>query len=247
MSRVPLIILSAVMAMLIFAGTYPSQGIDAADDVSIVATEQIVDSVPVDLEIVIAINVSWSMDLNELALQRSAFIDAFSDAEFAERFLRNGNKSIAIHAFEWAGESVHHTLVPWRLVEVTSDVPAIAQSLKSHSLRAGKGASLPSALEMAIERLDDNPYQGSRRAILLISATKGGNSEDLVRMRDALAAAKVDLIVIPLMVRAPWGARELDKFFADHLLGDDDLLRPVTDIFELPTQLPGTLHDLTAE
>src|SRR5687767_13111885 len=73
--------------------------------------------IPVDVELVLAVDVSYSMDPDEQALQREGYMAAMTSMEFM-RALREGmHGKIAMTYFEWAG--VHHRqiIVPWRLID----------------------------------------------------------------------------------------------------------------------------------
>jgi Protein of unknown function (DUF1194) len=74
-------------------------------------------AIPVDVELVIAVDVSYSMDPEEQALQREGYVLGLTSREFIQA-LRNGNHGrIAITYFEWAGLYDQKTILPWRLIE----------------------------------------------------------------------------------------------------------------------------------
>src|SRR6266436_10074927 len=76
-----------------------------------------VTAVPVDVELVLAVAVSYSMDPDEQALQREGYITGFTSREFMQA-LRNGvNGKIAVTYFEWAGTYDQKIIVPWRVID----------------------------------------------------------------------------------------------------------------------------------
>jgi hypothetical protein len=61
-------------------------------------------AIPVDVELVIAVDVSYSMDPDEQALQREGYIQGLTSREFMQALRAGANGKIAITYFEWAGE-----------------------------------------------------------------------------------------------------------------------------------------------
>jgi len=67
--------------------------------------EQSLSAVPVDVELVIAVDVSYSMDPEEQALQREGYVMALTSREFLRALREGANGKIAVTYFEWAGQS----------------------------------------------------------------------------------------------------------------------------------------------
>src|SRR5436309_15502889 len=74
-------------------------------------------AVPVDVELVLAVDVSYSMDPDEQALQREGYITGLTSREFMQALRSGANGKIAITYFEWAGVFDQKIIVPWRLIE----------------------------------------------------------------------------------------------------------------------------------
>jgi hypothetical protein len=74
-------------------------------------------AIAVDAELVIAVDVSNSMDPEEQALQREGYITGLTSREFLSA-LRDGiNGRIALTYFEWAGPLDQKIIMPWRLID----------------------------------------------------------------------------------------------------------------------------------
>src|SRR5690606_4489665 len=71
----------------------------------------------VDLELVLAVDVSLSMDLQEQRLQRDGYVKAFRDADLINAIAAGQHRSIAVTYIEWAGGFSQHTVVPWTLID----------------------------------------------------------------------------------------------------------------------------------
>ena len=75
------------------------------------------DDLPVDLELVLAVDISLSMDEDEQRLQRDGYAAAFRHPEIIEAIRSGPHGRIAVTYVEWAGESFQRTVVPWTLID----------------------------------------------------------------------------------------------------------------------------------
>ena len=74
-------------------------------------------AIPVDVELVIAVDVSYSMDPDEQALQREGYVLALTSKEFLQALRQGAHGKIAVTYFEWAGQSDQKILMPWRVID----------------------------------------------------------------------------------------------------------------------------------
>src|SRR5262245_388653 len=61
-------------------------------------------AIPVDVELVLAVDVSYSMDPDEQALQREGYVQALTSKEFLQALRQGAHGKIAVTYFEWAGQ-----------------------------------------------------------------------------------------------------------------------------------------------
>ena len=85
----------------------------------------------VDLELVLAVDVSRSMDLDEQRLQREGYVSAFRDAQVHKAIQSGPNGRIAVAYVEWAGHSVQSIVIPWRIIGSKENALAFADELQS--------------------------------------------------------------------------------------------------------------------
>ena len=72
---------------------------------------------PVDVELVLATDVSYSMDLDELAVQREGYADAIISPEFLQALKSGRRGKVAVTYFEWAASNDQKLVIPWRLID----------------------------------------------------------------------------------------------------------------------------------
>src|ERR1700722_17824680 len=81
------------------------------------ANAQLADKDPataVDVELILAVDVSYSMDMDELAVQREGYAQALVSKEFLQALRTGPNGKVSITYFEWAAYNDQKIIIPWR-------------------------------------------------------------------------------------------------------------------------------------
>ena len=100
----------------------------------------------VDLELVLAVDVSGSIDAGESALQRGGYLAAIRSPEFVAAVRAGPLGKIRLAYVEWAGESAQQLTVPWRLIDGPEAAQAFADELAGKpAARFRRGTSISSA------------------------------------------------------------------------------------------------------
>ena len=87
------------------------------------------DKTPVDVELVLAVDVSYSMDMDELAIQREGYAQAIVSKEFLQALKSLPNGKIAVTYFEWAASSDQKIIIPWRLIDGPETADAVSEEI----------------------------------------------------------------------------------------------------------------------
>src|SRR5271170_5778678 len=103
----------------------------------------------VDVELVIAVDVSYSMDPDEQALQREGYITGLTSPEFLNALHQGAHGKIAITYFEWAGSTDQRIVVPWRLIDGPAAARAFADEVARAPYRRAYRTSISGALRFA--------------------------------------------------------------------------------------------------
>lgn len=96
----------------------------------------------VDTELVLAVDVSYSMDPDEQALQREGYVQALMSREFMQALKLGANGRVAITYFEWANVGDQKILLPWRLIDGPETADAVAAELAAAPYRRASGTSI---------------------------------------------------------------------------------------------------------
>ena len=89
----------------------------------------------VDLALVLAVDVSPSMEFEEQELQRQGFVEAFRSTAVHNAIRKGATGRIAVMYVEWADTSLQEIVVPWTVVEYPADGFKFAASLAGHFVR----------------------------------------------------------------------------------------------------------------
>jgi hypothetical protein len=180
-------------------------------------------AVPVDVELVIAVDVSYSMDPDEQSLQREGYVLALTSKEFLQALRQGANGRIAVTYFEWAGQSDQKVVMPWRLIDGPEAADAVAAEIAKAPYRRASRTSISGALRFAKPLFDDSGYKGLRR-VIDVSGDGANNAGPLVApMRDEVLAAGITINGLPIMLKRPYvgtmDIEELDVYYEDCVIG----------------------------
>jgi hypothetical protein len=177
----------------------------------------------VDVELVIAVDVSYSMDLDELAVQREGYARAIVSKEFL-RALRTGpNSKISVTYFEWSASSDQKIIIPWRVIDGPETADAVADEIMNTPVRRGSRTSISGAISFAITLFDEDPYRGLRRVIDISGDGPNNNGAPVTPVRDEALAKGIVINGLPIMIKEPsystMDIDNLDWYYEDCVIG----------------------------
>jgi hypothetical protein len=199
------------------------QGGGAALAPPLVFADQSATAIPVDVELVLAVDVSYSMDPDEQVLQREGYISAITSTEFL-RALREGiNGKIAVTYFEWANSTDQKIVVPWRLIDGPEAADAVAAEIARAPYRRSSRTSISGALQFAMPLFDRSGYRGIRRVIDVSGDGANNNGPLLTPVRDEIVANGITINGLPIMLKPVVGGGmdidDLDIYYEDCVIG----------------------------
>jgi len=143
------------------------------------------DSMPsVDVELVIAVDVSYSMDFDELAVQREGYAQAIMSREFLQALRTGPHGKVAVTYFEWAASSDQKIIIRWRVIDGAESADAVASEILKTPIRRASRTSISGAIYFAMPLFDENPYHGLRRVIDISGDGANNNGAPITPARD---------------------------------------------------------------
>ena len=119
----------------------------------------------VDVELVLAVDVSYSMDADELALQREGYAAALASPEFLDALRLGPNGRIAVEHVEWAGENEQKIVVEWRIIDGPDSAKAFSEAVRAAPIRRIYRTSISGALLFAADQFALNGFRGLRKVV----------------------------------------------------------------------------------
>ena len=169
---------------------------------------------PVDLELVLAVDSSWSVDNEEFALQMGGIASAFRDDELARAIEELGPSGIAVALVQWAGNDEQMVSVDWTVVRDRRSALRFAARVE-RSVRLIIGATaISSALDYAARMLATNGYEAVRK-VIDVSGDGRSNEGSSPRWRSG-ALAKSGITINGLPILSDWP--NLDRYYEEQVV-----------------------------
>lgn len=184
----------------------------------------IAEELPVDLELVLAVDVSGSVDEEEGRLQRDGYISAIRSKEFSEAVKSGILGRIAVTYVEWAGDGFQSTIIDWSVINGPVAAASFADKLSAVPIGSGPWTSISDIIRHSLPRFPNNGYVGTRK-VIDISGDGPNNIGGLVtEARDLAVARGITVNGLPILNDhlQPSGRRQienLDKYYAACVIG----------------------------
>jgi hypothetical protein len=222
--------------------------------------EEASDPRAVDLELVLAVDISRSMDYDEQLIQRDGYVAAFRDESVVSALTGGYHGRVAVTYMEWANEYSQKQTVPWTVIETAEDAAAFAAAMEAAPIISARGTSISGALQAAAGLINSNDYDGVRRVIDISGDGSNRDGIAVEPVRDAVVASGVIINGLPLMLRPSGGfggggfggggfgggggygrgygfeeVGDLEAYYRDHVVGGSGaFVLPVRSVDELP-------------
>jgi hypothetical protein len=177
----------------------------------------------VDVELILAVDVSYSMDMDELAIQREGYAQAIVSKEFLQALKSGPNGKISVTYFEWAASSDQKIIIPWRLIDGPETADAVANEIMKTPIRRASRTSISGAIYFAMPLFDEDPYHGLRRVIDISGDGPNNNGAPVTVARDEALSKGIVINGLPIMVKEPsystMDIDNLDYYYEDCVIG----------------------------
>jgi len=176
----------------------------------------------VDLELILAVDVSRSMDYDEQKLQRDGYIAAITDPDVIAAIGRGANGRIALSYIEWAGPNKQSVVVDWRVVDGAASARAFAAVLAEAPMQTFRGTSISGGLAFAQSMLAGNGYAAPRHAIDVSGDGPNNMGVPIEAAREKVLSAGTTINGLPIMIKQPdlfAAIGNLDVYYEDCVIG----------------------------
>ena len=182
------------------------------------------DDLPVDLELVLAVDTSASMTPDEQQLQRQGYVDALRSERVLQAVRTGAFGRIAIAYVEWADTGAQNVVMPWTLLDTAASLSGFADRLAMLPIGRDFNTSLSQALLFSRGLFDGNGFRGERKVIDISANGPNNRGPRVEAARDIVLAEGITINGLPIMTRLRWGGglysiAGLDFYFDDCVIG----------------------------
>lgn len=188
----------------------------------------------VDVELVLAVDVSRSIDAEEHEAQMRGYAEAFRDPQVVRSIAGGGVGAIACTLFTWSDAAAQENLVPWARIDDAASAERFAAALDAAPRRTGSYTSISGAMEHAMGLYEVGPYEGTRRVLDISGDGMNNAGRRLEPVRARLVEAGIVLNGLAVVDRAPMpgSASALEDYYRDEVIGGPGAFLVVAEGFE---------------
>ncbi|MEX1306384.1 MAG: DUF1194 domain-containing protein [Rhodovibrionaceae bacterium] len=170
----------------------------------------------VDLELVIAVDCSYSVDLGEFELQAGGIGQAFRTQEVVDAILQGAHGAIAVTVLQWSSQLSQEVAIPWTVVDSRQSAVALSLAIESMPRLTADGAtSISAAVAASLRLFERSPVRALRRVIDVSGDGRNNNGPALRAARDTAVGRGITINGLAILNEVP----TLHKYFELQLIG----------------------------
>lgn len=183
----------------------------------------------VDLDLVLAVDASGSVDHTRFELQRRGYVAAFRSQQVLEAISGGANQSIAVAMVQWTGPLLQAQIVPWTVVKDQASANSVATLIDTTPRRLfGGGTSISGAIDYAMRWFPRDPFKTERHVIDVSGDGSNNSGRSVVRARDDAVNAGVVINGLPILAWEP----NLDEYYKGNVIGGPGAFMVVAESFD---------------
>jgi hypothetical protein len=169
-----------------------------------------------DLQLVLAVDASGSVDHFRFELQKRGYVAAFRHARVLQAIRSGPNQAIAVTMVQWTGPVMQVQVVGWTLVGDEESAAAFAAAIERTPRQLfGGGTSISGAIDHAATLFPRSPYRAARRVIDVSGDGSNNRGRPVTLARDEAVAAGIGINGLPILALEP----DLDRYYYDSVIG----------------------------
>jgi hypothetical protein len=161
------------------------------------------DEGPVDLLLVLAADVSRSVDDNKFKLQRDGYAAAIVDPRVVRAMTGGPTGRIALVFVEWASEWEQRIVVDWTVIGSARDAQSVSGRVRDADRSYRGRTSISAAIDFSMQLLERSPFQASRRVIDISGDGTNNSGREVTVARDEALAKDVTINGLVILSEVP--------------------------------------------
>ena len=180
-----------------------------------------------DLLLVLAADVSRSVDYQKFQLQRDGYAAALSDPRVIEAISSGPNGRIAVNFVEWSGYGAQAVVVDWAIISDGASARAFADRIRNAPRPFADRTSISGGIDFSVEQFARSGYQASRRVIDVSGDGTNNAGRDVALARDDAVSKGITIngLVILSERPIPWNPEHtnppggLAQYYRNNVIG----------------------------
>jgi hypothetical protein len=181
----------------------------------------------VDLLLVLAADVSRSVDTPKFQLQREGYAAAIADKRVLEAITAGPHRRIAICFVEWSGVSAQKLVIPWTVVDGADAARKFGDQLLELPRSFAERTSISGGIDFSVRLFDQAPFSAARRTIDVSGDGTNNSGRDVTLARDEALAKGITINGLVILSDRPmaWNPEHtnppggLANYFRDNVIG----------------------------
>jgi hypothetical protein len=170
----------------------------------------------VDLQLVLAVDASGSVNDTRFELQKQGYAAAFRHPQVIKAIMSGGEQAIAVTMMQWTGPFMHVQVVPWTLIKDAASAKAFGDAIaRSQRELFGGGTSISGAIDQSMMLFSQSPYSSPRRTIDISGDGANTSGRSITHARDEAVRSGISINGLPILSLDPF----LDRYYYNHVIG----------------------------
>ena len=157
----------------------------------------------VDLLLVLAADVSRSIDAAKFQLQRDGYIAAVSDSRVLDTIRAGRTGRIGLTFIEWSGVGAQRVVIDWMAIGDAASAKEFGDRLLESPRSFADRTSISGAIEFAMAQLARAPFSGARQTIDISGDGTNNSGRDVAELRDQAVAKGITVNGLAILSETP--------------------------------------------
>lgn len=170
----------------------------------------------VDLQLVLAVDASGSVNETRFEIQKQGYVAAFRHPRVVASVQSGAGQAIAVTMVQWTGPYQQVQVVPWTRLSDAASAASFAEKIAGAPRQLfGGGTSISGAIDHGVELMKQSPFQAARRVIDISGDGSNNRGRPVTDARDAAVRAGVGINGLPILALE----YDLDRYYQENVIG----------------------------
>jgi hypothetical protein len=170
----------------------------------------------VDMQLVLAVDTSGSVNQERFELQRRGYAQAFRNPKVLKAILGGAGRGMAVTMIQWTGPELQADIVPWLLVDSEQVAAGLADRIEASERRLyGGGTSISGAIDYSVTLFPRSPFVSDRKVIDISGDGSNNRGRAVTEARDQAVAAGLRINGLPILALEP----NLAEYYKSSVIG----------------------------